>query len=120
MERHGVLYVQVECKKHQLIIRSFHGGFVEQESSISGSRFVETNDDGDDTFGIADDPSDSFSGVFDLKFLTHCTKSTSLSDRIFISMRNDHPLLLEYPISTFGHLRCLLFSTRPTTKTDDE
>ncbi len=45
---------------------------------------------------------------FAIKYLTHFTKATPLSDRVRLSLCNDVPLVVEYTIDDNGYLRFYL------------
>lgn len=45
---------------------------------------------------------------FSIKYMNQFTKATSLSDKVRLSMCNDVPIVVEYPIDENGHLRFYL------------
>lgn len=44
------------------------------------------------------------SGKFSLKYLTHFTKATVLSECVVVSMNQDEPIVMEYKIDPMGSL----------------
>ncbi|CAM9480944.1 unnamed protein product [Discosporangium mesarthrocarpum] len=55
--------------------------------------------------------------MFALRYLSHFTKATPLGPTVTISMTADNPVVVEYPISTFGYVRYYL---APKIDEDDE
>jgi len=109
LENFGVVFVQIQCIGNQLMIKSFQGGIVKQCTTFEGMKIADNATD-DENFGVSESStSELYSGVFHLKSLTYCTRSTALNDTINIYLLNNTPLLLEYPVGSFGYLRCLLF-----------
>lgn len=109
LENLGVHFVQIQCVDNQLMIKSFQGGIVQQCTTFEGTKVSDDSEE-DDSFGVSEaGPSELYSGVFHLKPLTYCTRSTALNETINIYLQNNIPLLLEYPVASFGYLRCLLF-----------
>jgi proliferating cell nuclear antigen len=46
--------------------------------------------------------------TFALRYLGFFTKATSLSDQVVLHMSKDVPLMVEYKIESFGHMRFYL------------
>lgn len=111
LENLGVEWVQIQSVDNTIRIKSFQGGVVAQCTTFEGVR-VKNDDMSDDDFRVVESKqSEVYSAVFHLKSLTYCTRSTALSETINIYLQNNIPLLLEYPVGSFGYLRALLFET---------
>ena len=64
--------------------------------------------DGNDSDSVTIDLHESVSLSFALKYLTHFTKATPLSDQVTLSLSNEAPLSVCYDIGDMGHIKYFL------------
>lgn len=58
--------------------------------------------------GVVIDMEEPLEQTFALRYLNFFTKATPLSDTVTLSMTKDVPLVVEYPIGEYGHIRYYL------------
>ena len=57
---------------------------------------------------ITDEDCDIVQGFYDLKYLQIFTKCTTLSNSVFMYLRNDYPLVIEYIVAALGKIKLVL------------
>ena len=55
-----------------------------------------------------ENPDEIIQGVFDLKFLVSFSKCTSLSNEIYIHLKNDYPIILKCDVASLGEIKLCL------------
>lgn len=53
-------------------------------------------------------------GLFELKYLTIFTRCTSLSERVTLFLKNNYPLVIQYPVASLGLLKLVLSPSKPS------
>jgi proliferating cell nuclear antigen len=95
------------------IIFTCDGDFCQQETTIitnSDNIDDETEDENDENIKVDSDvESDEIvQGVFNLNYLAHFTKCTSLSNYVEIYFKNNYPLVIKYSVASLGDIRLCL------------
>lgn len=114
MEVLGVEFLQIKSVDNQLILSSYKGGIVHQETVFKGELRKQPLDaDGDQHVTVeANSKGEIYQGIFNLKYICYFTRSTSLCDEMTIYIRNEYPLLIEYSVVSMGYLRFLLLPAK--------
>lgn len=59
-----------------------------------------------------DTPNEIVQGLFELKFIMIFTKCTNAGNNVTLFMKNDHPVVITYPIGSLGEIKFVLTSTK--------
>lgn len=78
------------------------------ETGQSVVQFQSSGNADDEKEAVSVDVKDPVNVNFSIKYMNQFTKASSLSDRVRISLCNDVPVVIEYPIEENGYLRFYL------------
>lgn len=90
--------VEIKNIGNQLIL-SCKGDFCNQETILAD------NENGN---SIQNKKDEIVQGIFSLKYLVLFTKCTNLSTSVEIFLKNDYPIIVQYPVSSLGVIKMVL------------
>jgi proliferating cell nuclear antigen len=91
-------YVEIKNINTQLVL-SCSGDFCSQETILTDNENGNT---------ITCKKNEIVQGVFSLKYLVLFTKCTNLSTAVEVFLRNDYPIIVQYPVSSLGTIKMCL------------
>ena len=92
--------LELICNKNKLIFKGKGdlGSIEFQTQEIGGGMSIQ----------ITDNDCKLFQGFFELKYLLIFTKCTNLCNNLYLYLKNDYPLIIEYTVAALGKIKLVL------------
>jgi proliferating cell nuclear antigen len=99
-------FVEIKNIGTQLIL-SCKGDFCSQETILADNENGST---------ITSKKDEIIQGIFNLKYLALFTKCTNLCTAVELYLKNDYPIIVQYPVSSLGYVKLALVPSTNVTK----